>query len=308
MYKALKFVQGAVAKKDLVPLMTHFQISDGHVRAFNGQLALSSPIAFDIDCKPKAKPLVNAIGRCNDEDTITLSLTDSGKLLVQSGNFRVYVECAPDEENMVLQPKGEIIQIDGEELYTAIGDIAKFMGSDASRPWTNGMLMRGKSLFATNNVIIVERWLGTPLPFEANVPDLAINEMLRVKEPPSHVQLSESSITFHYDDEKWIFSQLYVDTWPDVSTILELENNAQEIDLRIFDGLEAIKPFLDKNGKVIFRDEKMSTHPTDLEGAAFDLPGSVANGAYQHKMLSLLKDTATKIDMNSFPSPSILLR
>lgn len=48
MLKDLKFVQGAVAKKDLLPAMTHFRIENGHVRSFNGQMAISSPVAFDL--------------------------------------------------------------------------------------------------------------------------------------------------------------------------------------------------------------------------------------------------------------------
>lgn len=85
MLKELKFVQGAVAKKDLLPAMTHFAIEGGHVRSYNGTLALSSPIPFDIDCKPKAGPLVQAIANCND--TVTLSMTPAGKLRIQSGKF-----------------------------------------------------------------------------------------------------------------------------------------------------------------------------------------------------------------------------
>ena len=45
MLKALKFVQGAVSKKDLVPALTHFRIENGTVRSYNGMLALCTPIS-----------------------------------------------------------------------------------------------------------------------------------------------------------------------------------------------------------------------------------------------------------------------
>lgn len=87
MLKELKFVQGAVGKKDLLPAMTHFQIQNGHVRSYNGTLALSSPLPFDIDCCPKAEQLVKAIGQC--DEVITLSMTPGNKLRVQSGKFQI---------------------------------------------------------------------------------------------------------------------------------------------------------------------------------------------------------------------------
>ena len=79
MLTSLKFVQGAVAKKDFLPALTHFVIENGTVRGYNGMLALCSPIPFDIACKPKAESLVKAIANCNE--TVTLSLTQRGACL-----------------------------------------------------------------------------------------------------------------------------------------------------------------------------------------------------------------------------------
>ena len=95
MLKELKFVSGAVAKKEFIPAITHFCIENGTVRAYNGTLALSSPIACDINCKPKAVPMVNAIARCSE--TITMSVTPTGKLSIKSGPFRALIECVPEE-------------------------------------------------------------------------------------------------------------------------------------------------------------------------------------------------------------------
>ena len=40
MLAELKFVQGAVAKKDFIPSLTHFEIKDGMIKGLNGSLAL----------------------------------------------------------------------------------------------------------------------------------------------------------------------------------------------------------------------------------------------------------------------------
>ena len=57
MIRDLRFVKGAVARKDLVPGMTHFVIEQGTIRSYNGSLALCSQINLDLECKPNAEQL-----------------------------------------------------------------------------------------------------------------------------------------------------------------------------------------------------------------------------------------------------------
>ena len=56
MLAALKFVQGAVARRDFVPALTHFYIADGFVKGYNGRIAICAPIDVDLVATPKAAP------------------------------------------------------------------------------------------------------------------------------------------------------------------------------------------------------------------------------------------------------------
>ena len=181
MLAELKFVQGAVAKKDFLPALTHFRIEDGRVRSFNGTLALSTPIQFDINCTPKAEPFIKAIQNC--KETVTMTMTPAGRLGIKSGSFKAFIECV-EEENYHAEPEGEEFDIDGEALLKALQAVAPFIGDDASRPWSNGVLLKGQSAYATNNVMLVEYWTGTTFPIVCNVPKVAIREMLRIGEAP----------------------------------------------------------------------------------------------------------------------------
>lgn len=301
MLKELKFVQGAVAKKDFLPAMTHFVIEDGTVRAYNGMIALCSPLPFDIDCKPKAEPLVKAIGHCNE--TVALSMTPAGKLRIQSGKFRAFVDCI-EEETAHVTPEGEEVELDGDALMEALKTIHPFIGSDASRPWTNGVLLRGQSAFATNNVVLVEYWVGAAFPKTVNVPRQAIREMLRINEPPTHAQVSDTSISFHYPDGRWVRAQLYDNEWPDLAKVLDGSCNPVDVDQRLFEGLETIKPFVDKMGRVYINDGMVSTTQTPQEdGASFDLSGIGWAGVYNIEMLNLLKSVAVTADFTTYPKP-----
>lgn len=306
MLKELRFVMGAVAKKDLVVAMKHFCIENGTIRAYNGSLGLCAPIAIDINCKPKAKELVAAISHCSDDHTTTLTLTDKGRLRITNGAYRVFIDCL-EEETPHVQPEGDTVRIDGAAWRRAFENLLPFVGNDASRPWTNGILLHAQSAFATNNVIVSQFWIGIPLPLTLNIPSDAVRELLRIGEDPTHVQVTDRSITFHFDNGKWIRTGLFETNWPELTKILDVPNNPVEIKPEFFAGLEAIKPFLNKQNEVYFRNGKLHTSHDDSDqaGASYELVDFPHVGCYALPMLELLNGTARSIDFSTYPGPCL---
>jgi len=304
MLKDLKFVQGAVAKKDLLPAMTHFRIEDGHVRSFNGQMAISSPIAFDINCTPKADQLVKAIAQCSDE--IVLSMTAGNRLRIQSGRFRAFIETIEGETVHPL-PEGDEVHFDGEALLDACKTLKPFIGNDASRPWANGMLLQGYSAYATNNASLAEYWLGTPFPCQINIPRSCINEMLRVDEAPTHAQLHERSITFHYVDGRWIRSQLLDGEWPfeKIADILKVPCEPKPIPTELFEGIETLQKMADGTSRIYMKDGLLRTHLEEFTGAVFEVDGLDFEGCYNLAIFGLLNGVATNADFSAYPNPCL---
>lgn len=302
MLKELKFVQGAVAKKDFVPAMTHFKIQDGRVRSFNGSLALCSPIPFDIDCTPKADALVRAISNCNE--TTTMHMTPTGKLSIKSGRFHVLVETVNDESSHV-EPAGEVVQFDGAVLLQALKTIYDFIGDDASRPWCNGVLLKGMSAFATNNSSLIEYWIGTEAPVTVNIPRAAVKEMIRINEAPTHAQMDENSVTFHYEDGRWIRTQLLGTEWPDLSKILDKPAQMTPIDERLFEGLDMLLGFSDDVTRAHISEGLIRTHKDDNIGATYEVTGLGIEGVYSIRLLKLLKGVATHADFSNYPQPAL---
>jgi DNA polymerase III sliding clamp (beta) subunit (PCNA family) len=301
MLKSLKFVQGSVAKKDFVPSLSHFRIENGTVRGYNGMLALCSPIPFDITCTPKAEPLVKAISNC--VETVQLTMTQAGRLSIRSGKFKAFVDCV-DGDTPHVQPEGEHVAIEGAALLQAFKTVAPFIGDDASRPWSNGVLLLGQSAFATNNITLVEYWTGITVPRPLNIPRAAVREMLRINEAPESVQLTDVSITFHYSGGRWLRTQLFETQWPDLSKVLNKESNPQPVDARLFEALTNLKPFTDKMGRILFRGAgKIATHDDETEGAGYELEGFDHTGVYQIDMLGLLEGNVKTIDWSLYPAP-----
>lgn len=305
MLPVLKFVQGAVARKSLVPEMTHFAIEDGRITSYNGMMALSSPIDCALNCNPKASVFIEAIAGA--EGTVALSMTPAGRLRVVSGSMRVLVDCI-ERTLQPVGPDGTMLPLDetvGAALIKAFKSVEPFIGDDASRAWANGALLKGGSVYATCNVVLVQYWIGFMLPFPVNIPYAAIKEVLRIGEPPCAIQYTDSSITFHYSDGRWIRSQLFSAEWPgSIDAILDKPGDAKPIDATLFACIEKVKKFTDKSGRIVFRDWEVSTHDDKEEGAHNAIPMDIT-GIYGYDIFMSLKGIATHADFSTWPNPCI---
>lgn len=302
MISTLKFVQGAVGKKDLVPALSHFRIKGSRITGFNGKLSISAPIALDVDCCPKADPFVRAVQACSE--TAQLHLTPSAKLSIRSGKFRAHVETLPSDNYPDVLPEGITVPLHGD-LLPAFKTLYSFTAEDASRPWAAGILLNGNSAFATNNVVIAECWLGYHFPYRANIPRAAIKEMIRINEEPVSMQLSVHSATFFYEGDRWLRTQLNSTDWPDVAGVFAkvppFPNPYSVVPAELWDALETIAPFVDDLSRVYVLEGKIST--AHEEGTSVELEGLPSDGLYNHKMLSLLKGIAKFIDFEVYPAP-----
>lgn len=305
MLDALKFVKGSVAKKDPIPALTHFSIRNGVIRGFNGVICMAAPIALGIDCQPKAIPFTKAIEICEElESTPAFAMTPAGRLSIKSGKFKVNVECTDDQfpDN---QPEGERVELQ-PGLLAAFKALAPMIAEDASRAWARGILLRDGSAFATNNVVIGQYWTGYKMPFDMNVPEECVKEVLRVKCEPVAISANPRSITFHFEDGRWIKSQLLTTDWPNVSPVLDRPSNPTPVPPDFFDVLRRLAPYADASRRVFLRGDTLSTHVEDGIGAASVVDGLVAErGIYNLDLLRSLDGLVASIDFALYPQPAL---
>lgn len=299
MLKELKFVSGSVGKSKNDASLAHFIIKDGRVKSFNGVIAMSCPLPTALDVQPDATQLIKAVGNC--KAAVDLTVTPAGKLRVKSGAFRAFVNCydtiipAPD-------PEGLPTEIDGKQLMEALKLLAPFMGADSEHAWSNGIFFKGKSAYASNNVCLVEAWIGSVFPLPANVPSAAVKELLRIGEAPTLIQQSTRSVTFHFEGGRWLRTQLRQQEFPE--SFLEMfksrELKLQSVPGEMWGAVEALAPFVDDLQRIFFKDGQAFTHADSETGAAFAVPG-LPPCAFNINMLKLLRPVATKIDFNVYP-------
>jgi len=301
MLNALRFVQGAVASKDFVPELMHFRIENGTIRSYNGSLGLCSPINLNLDVSPKAVPFIKAIQTC--KDTVQLHMTPAGKLSVKSGKFKAFIECC-QETFPDVAPEGVETKLNGG-FQAVLKTLAPFIAEDASRPWARGILFRGQSAFATNNICLLEYWMPSPFPVEVNIPRSAVMELLRIGEEPTHLRVAKNAVTFYFEGGRWLRTQTYSNEWPDLSRVLDKESNQLPIPEGMFEAVTDLAPFVDDLGRIFFDGKSLSTGQTDGSGAAVELAGTPESGCYHFKQLALLEKHIKTVDFSSYPAPCL---
>lgn len=305
MLAALKFVVGAVAKKDFVPALQHFSIQNGIIKGYNGMLSLCSPIPIEaLNVRPKALPLVKAIQAC--KETVAIHMTAGRRLSIKSGSFKALIECFDDEFPSV-EPEGELVHLKGE-LLSVLKLLLPFVGEDASRPWAMGILLSGQSAFATNNVCLVEYWLGYDFPIALNIPKAAIIELLRIGIEPQAIQWAENNVTFHFPEGRWLRTQTYLTNWPQLDRILnggQLETHGIALSPDFWEALETLAPFADEYGRVFFTNGSASTASDSTAATAtFDLPELTAvEACFNLKKFLTLKPIIERIDLSEPSGP-----
>lgn len=301
MLDAFDFVQGSVSKKELQPALTYLQIKDGFVRSSNGTITACSPIKLTLEARPHATSLFTALKACSG--TVALSLTPEGKLMVKAGSFRAFVNCT-EETPIDVTPQGVRIPLP-KDFLPILKKLAPFMAKDSNRPWAQGILFRNNSAFATNNVVLVEHWLGYSFPIPVNLPHVAIDELLRINEEPESIQLSENTCTFFFKEGKWLHTPTFSPKWPDFQRFFEEPTEEVTLNKSLWKAVKKIAAFVDDHGSLFLADKRIFTHNEDNSGASFDVSDLRLTGTVKVNInhFSLLENVAESICFSMYPRP-----
>lgn len=308
MIEKLDIVKGGVAKKDLTPVLKHLKIANGWVTATNGRLTIATPIPEvpDLDIIVPADKFILAIKSCKQPKFKVVTNETNGvqRLSITGKKFRALLPLMVD----VTFPSPEIVgdNVQSNDLLSAIKKIAGFVGEDASRPWACGILLYQNMAYATNNTLLVEtpvQWDGPPI----NLPDFAIEELLRLKRDIRQIKTNGQNITFELEDNIWINSSVLSTNWPNVKNMFDKVDfsNVQELDPELLPAIQYLIPFCPdkKFPRIHFSESGVSTDPgsheasTEFEG----LPESIWRAEPLLQMLDRIKSQAISSDFSQWP-------
>jgi hypothetical protein len=260
MLQALNFVRGAVDEKGVLPVLTHVHCEGGTLQAFNGRVALEAPVD---------------------------SLTDAGKVRVSKGKFRALIAQATGF------PRQEFIEPQTASpagLLPALQTLRTFISHDASRIWSLSVLLSHGWAYATNNVVLAR----VPLPFEgeANIPVYALDELLRIGEPPLGVEFHDGIMHVSWPNGRRMRSNTVDGGWPDVAHMMAKAADMQPIPRQLQEVCATVAGLVeDSKVPILLLDPDSISTGEGEHTAEFEM-GARIEGRYDYRMLRLVLEQA----------------
>ena len=301
MQDKLNIIKGGVAKKDLTPILKHLKVQNGWITSTNGRLTISTPIPelSDLDIIVPADKFITAMKACKEPK---FKITPTNKLSISDKGFKALLPLM--EQTVFPTPEMSGDAVHSEDLISVLKMLQPFIGDDASRAWSCGILLYENMAYATNNTILVRhpvQWHGPPI----NLPDFLVEELIRIKKEIILIKANEKSITFQLEDDVWINSSLLSTQWPNAKEIFNKMdyNNLTEIPNGLDKEVRKVIPFCSnpKFPKIIFTETGICTEEGDTE-AAIEVQG-LSPSSWRAEPLIIVLESGLFWDFSKYPSP-----
>lgn len=301
MKQSLQFVRGAIASKDLVPILTHLHIYDGRMQGSNGRITIDCPCPDlkGIEATVPMTDFTKAVDACDGEPNIKI---DGQFMEVRKGAFKAKLPLEDHKAYPKQVPTAGTRSEMSVSFLEEIKILQPFISNDASRPWSCGILFQEGRAYATNNAVIASL-PAFQFPTDTNIPSFLVDELLRISHDIHKAESDGESITFFYENGGWCRSVLSALGWPDVSKMIPKTVTGVPITDTMRQALTAIRPFCpDSKVPIIVTSENgFSTRDGDKSATfgGFSLP----EGMYRAENLELVLGAATEIDFSKYPQP-----
>lgn len=268
---------------------THVLLQDNWISAHNGIIGIGEYIDETLYAAPNAIMLRNALAKCGDTISITQLET---KLSVKSGKFRALVPCIPPENLTRAFPDPIQAQINNS-LRSALEAVAP-IPIDENRTVTASFLLYNGCAFSTDGKIILQAWHGLSLPTLV-LPKSVLSPIAKCNKDLIGIGFSDTSCTFHFENNTWIKTQLFETPWPNVNHILNKEPILRTLPEGFYDAVNALEPF-SEDGNIYFETNKMLTHSSDEKGASYEIYGLPNGPMFNIKQLKIVEPYMKKVD------------
>ena len=288
--EAIRFVSNATAEKGPIN-ETHLYLGGHWAAASNGAITIATKIDEDIWACPNASLIQQALSRCTESFAITQL---DKQLSIKSGKFSAKIPCIEPILLTIPSPDAPIADID-DNLKSAL-EIVGILANENSQDIVGAsLLFNGRSVVASDRTIIFECWHGIDLPTGLSLPKAIIQPLAKAGKPLKRLGWSQSSVTFYYDDESWIKTQLFSQVWPDITGLLDRPCNPLPFPRDFWEGLTAVQPF-SPDGLCHFGQGHMQSHGITNVGASYEVEGLPKGPVFTIKQLTLIKPHAKTVD------------
>lgn len=292
--EAINFLS-VVGKDEGAIYETYILLSNHTAIAYNDIVAAGIIINEDIYCAPHTKTFLSALTKANGEAySVTI---DGTQVVIKTSKLKVNIPCIDPTLLAPRLPDPPCAKID-DSLRAA------FECMDIIKPEPNSQkihllafLLNGKSVISTDGRMLIEYWHGIDLPTDIAIPKTLIPVLLSNKKKLYSFGFSHSSVTFYFEDNSWIKSQLYPNKYPleNFENLINRACNAVPLNPDFYKALDAVATF-SLSGQVYFKSDLLCSHDMPNAGATHEVAGLNPGPVYSAKYLSLARQYIERAD------------
>lgn len=295
---AIAFVDPGDKPKQL-PVHDFAMIDEGRITTFDGILCRSAPFPAEFSALVHVGRLRAAFERA--EGTVSVSLSGD-RVMIEAGKLRVPVPTSEGEDAFFPAPDDRLATFDMGGLLNALILAGSFVREGATTVLESSVLLRPNSCIGTDRAIVTEAWFGYNMP-TCVFPKLAIDAIRKTDKIPNGFGFSDGSFTFYFEDGSWIRTQLYSETYPDVSRILDQPTQYAAVPEDFFKAVNAIAPHVEEDGSFLhFFDGGISSSSVPGAGAEYTIETLRNRTAISAKYLRIIEPFTQWLDLYSSPN------
>lgn len=301
--KALRHIVAA-QKANGSPEQTHCRLFNHWAVATNSVLSAAHPIVEDIQACPHTYSLIDALEQSGE--TVSLTLLDSTRLAVRSGDFQAVIPCLEGSGLPAIYPDAAQAICD-ERLKSAMQVVGTLAAEGAQKLVNASVQLRNGVCVASDGNVILEAFHGISMPPLMLAPKTLVTALGKWNKTLTSFGVSSDfhSITFWFDDGSWLKSQCYdpASELPDLYKFLNVESvQPFRVPKGLFAVAKRLQPF-SEDGKIYFtEDGARVTAPTQLTNAADSIKGVPVGLSVSIKSLLMIEAHCKYIAFNAMPN------
>jgi hypothetical protein len=291
--EALKFLSLAQSKAG-TDSQTHCQIENHWGIVNNGIISMGVPVEEDLTVCPHTHMFLASLQEC--KGAVQMTQTASTSLEVKSDSFQAKIDCVESISDYELTCLN-IVDPSIAPITDAVIDAFKCVGKLSTKNSENyvfgSVLLQSGSAVATDGSAILEYWHGVNLPPNLLIPKEAIEIIIKAKKSLKSFGFSDSSMTFYFEDDSWLKTDLVNEPYINYQQLLNVQANAVELPPEFFIGVKSLSPIA--QDKIINFDE---TGFYTNNNARFELLGLPKDIAFSIEYLLDLQEYMVSADFN----------
>lgn len=280
----------------------------GWVVTFDGLIGAGFPVEERLDCSPHTAKLKTAISKAGS--SLGITLLETNRLSIKGDKLRALVPCLVAASLPSFEPDPPVAPLT-EAMKTALACVGTLVSEGEDEMIKAAIMIDGGVAMSTNRAVALQYWHGLDFPPKVVIPKLFAQAVCRQNMAlrdfgVSWRQVGEgewqvASLTFYFENGAWIKSLCYADPYPNFDAFMNVQSYPTEIPAGLFEACETVAPFSNEGDEVFFVEGKVRSHPTDEEGAQYDVPGLSGNKQFDPGLLKKIAPFAKTMDIVTYP-------